>query len=85
MPVLEEGSNGCCWKRQRPCVFAGAIFNQKGLDIRALKRHLKAAPPFGGHLTSFPGGVPLVLLLQHRLASSICAHCRRCQALLGRE
>ena len=39
---------------------AGAVFNQKGLDILALKRHLRAASPFGGHLTSFPGGAPCV-------------------------
>lgn len=34
----------------------GAIYNPEGLDIRSLKRHLKAAPPFGGHISSFPGG-----------------------------
>lgn len=35
----------------------GAIYNPEGLDIRSLKRHLKAQPPFGGHLSSFPGGI----------------------------
>jgi hypothetical protein len=34
----------------------GAIFNRTGLDVRALKRHLRAQPPFGGHISSFPGG-----------------------------
>lgn len=36
----------------------GAIYNPEGLDIRSLKRHLKAQPPFGGHMSSFPGGMP---------------------------
>jgi len=35
---------------------SGAIVNEKGLDIMALRRHMRASPPFGGHLTSFPGG-----------------------------
>ena len=35
----------------------GAIHNEQGLDIRALRRHLAAAPPFGGSLLSFPGGL----------------------------
>lgn len=35
----------------------GAIHNEQGLDIRALRRHLAATPPFGGSLLSFPGGV----------------------------
>ena len=34
----------------------GAMANQNGLDIPALRRHLRAAPPFGGSLLSFPGG-----------------------------
>ena len=34
----------------------GAMHNEKGLDIPALRRHLRAAPPFGGSLLSFPGG-----------------------------
>ncbi len=34
----------------------GAMTNEKGLDILALRRHLRAAPPFGGSLLSFPGG-----------------------------
>lgn len=34
----------------------GAMTNEKGLDIPALRRHLRAAPPFGGSLLSFPGG-----------------------------
>lgn len=37
----------------------GAIYNPEGLDIRSLKRHIKAQPPFGGHMSSFPGGTPL--------------------------
>ena len=37
----------------------GAIHNEKGLDIPALRRHLRAGPPFGGSLLSFPGGVLL--------------------------
>ena len=34
----------------------GGIYNAAGIDILSLKRHLKAKPPFGGHLRSFPGG-----------------------------
>ena len=34
----------------------GAMTNEKGLDVPALRRHLRAAPPFGGSLLSFPGG-----------------------------
>lgn len=50
----------------------GAMHNEKGLDIPALRRHLRAAPPFGGSLLSFPGGLPLpsktqVSLVQSRL------------------
>ena len=41
----------------------GAIYNPEGLDIRSLKRHIKAQPPFGGHMSSFPGGTPSVNLL----------------------
>ena len=41
----------------------GALYSREGLDIRALKRHLKAQPPFGGHLASFPAGMqPAVAL-----------------------
>jgi len=40
----------------------GAITNEKGLDIPALRRHLRAAPPFGGSLMSFPGGKCLIVL-----------------------
>lgn len=39
----------------------GAIHNEQGLDIRALRRHLAAAPPFGGSLLSFPGGLSVPL------------------------
>jgi glutamate dehydrogenase (NAD(P)+) len=35
---------------------SSAIFNPNGLDVLALKQHLRARPPFGGHLGSFPGG-----------------------------
>ena len=35
---------------------SGAIVNEDGLDVPALRRHMRASPPFGGHLTSFPGG-----------------------------
>ena len=35
----------------------GAIHNEQGLDIHALRRHVAAAPPFGGSLLSFPGGL----------------------------
>lgn len=35
---------------------SGAIINEDGLDILALRRHMRASPPFGGHLNSFPGG-----------------------------
>lgn len=35
---------------------SGAIINDAGLNIASLRRHMRAAPPFGGHLTSFPGG-----------------------------
>ncbi|DBB18366.1 TPA: glutamate dehydrogenase (NADP(+)) gdh1, variant 2 [Trebouxia sp. C0006] len=37
----------------------GAMTNEKGLDIPALRRHLRAAPPFGGSLLSFPGGTKI--------------------------
>ncbi|KAK9806853.1 hypothetical protein WJX72_005070 [[Myrmecia] bisecta] len=37
----------------------GGIVNEMGLDIMALKRHVKARPPFGGHLNTFPGGKPV--------------------------
>ena len=40
----------------------GAMHNENGLDIPALRRHLKAAPPFGGSLLSFPGGPPFPLM-----------------------
>eukprot|EP00891_Asterochloris_glomerata_P002027 jgi/Astpho2/2027/e_gw1.00038.96.1_t len=39
----------------------GAVFNAGGLDIRALRRHVKAKPPFGGNLLSYPGGELLPL------------------------
>ncbi|EIE24400.1 glutamate dehydrogenase [Coccomyxa subellipsoidea C-169] len=39
----------------------GAIYNPEGLDIRSLKRHIKAQPPFGGHMSSFPGGERLAI------------------------
>lgn len=38
---------------------SGAIVNEKGLDIMALRRHMRASPPFGGHLTSFPGATKI--------------------------
>ena len=34
----------------------GAVYKANGLDIRALRRHVKAKPPFGGSLLSYPGG-----------------------------
>ena len=37
---------------------SGAIVSESGLDVMALRRHMRASPPFGGHLTSFPGGKP---------------------------
>ena len=40
----------------------GAIHNEQGLDIHALRRHLAATPPFGDSLLSFPGG-PCIWLL----------------------
>ena len=39
----------------------GAIHNAAGLDIPALLRHVRAKPPFGGSLRSFPGGAALPL------------------------
>lgn len=33
----------------------GVLYNRNGLDIRALRRHIKAKPPFGGSLTSAGG------------------------------
>lgn len=43
----------------------GAIVNEGGLDIPALLRHVRAKPPFGGSLRSFPGGdaIPLSELI----------------------
>ena len=35
---------------------SGAIVNEQGLNIPSLRNHMRAMPPFGGHLTSFPGG-----------------------------
>ena len=34
----------------------GALYNEDGLNVLALRRHVRAKPPFGGHLSSFPGG-----------------------------
>lgn len=39
----------------------GATHNEGGLDVAALRRHTRAAPPFGGSLRTFPGGKPLPL------------------------
>jgi len=39
----------------------GAVHNAAGLDVPALRRHVRARPPFGGSLRSFPGGSPLPL------------------------
>ena len=36
----------------------GSLVNEGGLDVPALRRHTRAAPPFGGSLKSFPGGTP---------------------------
>ena len=36
----------------------GALINEGGLDIPALRRHTRASPPFGGRLVTFPGGTP---------------------------
>lgn len=34
----------------------GGIVNENGLDVPALRHHIKARPPFGGTLRTFPGG-----------------------------
>jgi glutamate dehydrogenase (NAD(P)+) len=34
----------------------GCLINEAGLDVPALRRHVRAAPPFGGSLSTFPGG-----------------------------
>ena len=34
----------------------GVLVNEAGLDLPALRRHTRAAPPFGGSLKTFPGG-----------------------------
>ncbi len=34
----------------------GGIINESGLDVPALRHHVKARPPFGGTLRTFPGG-----------------------------
>ena len=39
----------------------GATSHPGGLDVAALRRHTRAAPPFGGSLRSFPGGTALAL------------------------
>jgi glutamate dehydrogenase (NAD(P)+) len=39
----------------------GAVHNEAGLDVPSLLRHVRAKPPFGGSLRSFPGGAPLPL------------------------
>ena len=39
----------------------GATHAPGGLDVAALRRHTRAAPPFGGSLRTFPGGKPLPL------------------------
>ena len=36
---------------------SGGIINENGLDVPALRHHVKAKPPFGGNLRTFPGGV----------------------------
>ena len=36
----------------------GGVYNAAGIDILSLKRHLRAKAPFGGHLRTFPGGMP---------------------------
>ncbi|KAK9807101.1 hypothetical protein WJX73_005054 [Symbiochloris irregularis] len=40
---------------------SGGLYNEAGLDVHALITHMKAKPPFGGHMSSFPGGrhIPL--------------------------
>eukprot|EP00884_Botryococcus_braunii_P016571 jgi/Botrbrau1/3598/Bobra.0078s0048.1 len=39
----------------------GAIYNPKGLDVDSVRRHVVAAPPFGGNLISYPNGTALPL------------------------
>lgn len=39
---------------------SGALYNERGLDIPALITHLRAKPPFGGHMSSFPGGISII-------------------------
>ena len=39
---------------------SGGLYNERGLDIPALVTHMRAQPPFGGHMSSFPGGAHLL-------------------------
>ena len=36
------------------------IHNEQGINVASLRRHMRASPPFGGHLSSFPGGGAVV-------------------------
>ena len=51
----------------------GAMTNEKGLDIPALRRHLNAAPPFGGSLLSFPGGKSCVSNPPAIMCNTMCS------------
>lgn len=50
----------------------GAVFNAGGLDIRALRRHVKAKPPFGGNLLSYPGGELVDRCSAERAGCALC-------------
>jgi len=52
----------------------GAMTNEKGLDIPALRRHLRAAPPFGGSLLSFPGGKFCLSSCPNVVCNALCSN-----------
>ena len=52
----------------------GAMTNEKGLDIPALRRHLRAAPPFGGSLLSFPGGKSCLSNFPAMMCDTLCSN-----------
>ncbi len=61
----------------------GAMTNEKGLDIPALRRHLRAAPPFGGSLLSFPGGKSCLSNSPTMLCNTLCSNHMSSSKLAG--
>lgn len=63
----------------------GAMTNEKGLDIPALRRHLRAAPPFGGSLLSFPGGKSCLSSCPSIMCNTLCSNHLSSSKLAGSQ